>query len=205
MHTAFGILKDHPDFEKINFIICPLIITKLDSASSVPRGSLETLKAEYEEKFPGASISIMNIREAMQYPEWSELLSSEMESDSEFVSVVEEVLHHPDNYHLNHLQTSLREKILRFMYEKHLKGERPQDYLKEFKNIKIVEYFISNKFSDYSEDDENYRKRVQLFKDYLDTNFKVDELAEHEKIFVVSHKKFLGHLLGYCKTGRLSE
>lgn len=202
MHTAFGILKDHPEFENIQFVLTPLIMTTYKSTWNTPMGSLQSIKAEYEEKYPGISIDTIDMKALMEYPEWHELLTAEMENDPKFVSVVEEILYHPENYYMNYFKKKLRKRILKFMHEKHLNNEKPHEYLKDFKNIKIFEYLLVNHPAEYVEKKKRSNKRTKIFKEYLCRTYNWDNFPEPQKILIVSHNQVLKSFVSYCNTGK---
>lgn len=141
----------------------------------------------------------------MEYPEWHELLTAEMENDSKFVSIVEEILYHPENYYMNYFKKKLRKKILKFMHEKHLNGEKPHEYLKDFKNIKIFEYLLVNRPDEYVEKKKRSNKRTKIFKEFLCRTYNVENFPEPQKILIVSHNQVLKSFVSYCNTGEFGR
>jgi broad specificity phosphatase PhoE len=53
LETAYLIMKDHPNFGEIKFIIHPDIREKLGGADDVPSQNIQNLFKEYNEKFNG--------------------------------------------------------------------------------------------------------------------------------------------------------
>ena len=53
LETTYLVLKDHPNFNKMRFIIHPGIREKLGGADDVPSQDIQGLFAEYQDKFTG--------------------------------------------------------------------------------------------------------------------------------------------------------
>lgn len=58
LQTAFFIFRTHPDFEKINFVVCPYIREVLGVTWDIPTNTIDILK-EFSSKFNNFDISLL--------------------------------------------------------------------------------------------------------------------------------------------------
>lgn len=89
--TAYHVFKNHPNFDSIKFIVCPLMREKLKSTCDVPC-TTKDLMEEFERKFRNFDTSlIVQSKEAKELPG-----GLENDSHNRFISMIELV--HNDLY-----------------------------------------------------------------------------------------------------------
>ena len=58
IQTAYYVFKSHPDFEKINFVICPYIRELLGTTCDIPSKTIDVLE-EFSPLFPNLDTSLI--------------------------------------------------------------------------------------------------------------------------------------------------
>jgi hypothetical protein len=62
LETAHNLFKNHPDFEKINFIILPELREKMKAVCDIPQDTAKVME-EFKDKFPSLSTEYLATEE----------------------------------------------------------------------------------------------------------------------------------------------
>ncbi|CAI2374167.1 unnamed protein product [Moneuplotes crassus] len=188
MSTCMELMKSHPNFEHIKFVISPFIISQCEGFMDVPSASLEEIQKEYEEKYQ-VEISVAD-SELQTFRDWSKEikslnLSKKKPKDMEFLEALTEVFNSPKNYYLHLFSQKMQKDVLM-----HLKAN-PEDSLINF---------LSKKFTKSSyEKSNNVKSRLEKFKEQV-CNI-ISDLSEEQQVLVVSHSNIICLLHKYKEEG----
>jgi hypothetical protein len=155
IQTCFLALRGHPNFENIQFILCPLLLPTLKSIMNQPSSSIPQLLKELRETYPNANIEALDVSNfAFESLKWSEIVPPN--TDDEEMQFIEQLFEHENNYFMKILPKETKERILQQVL---VKFREEPDFLKLYDNIQVFQYLNEHFYREFAETPEDVETR----------------------------------------------